>query len=60
MLKARAEDVTIAQLKVFNAPEAKEAQEGFIHDSHYQVKERIIFTRAKFVEGTCVDVTLAR
>ena len=58
--QARAEDVTIAQLKVFNAPEAKEAQEGFIHDSHYQVKERIIFTRAKFVEGTCVDVTLAR
>jgi len=71
-----AEDVAIAQLKVFNVPETaeakdkedkeakdkedKEAKDGFIHDSHYQVKERRIFTRAKFVEGTCVDVTLAQ
>ena len=63
-----AEDVAIAQLKVFNAPETaedkeakdKEAKEGFIHDSHYKVKAGRIFTRAKYVEGTCVDVTLAQ
>lgn len=54
------EDVAIAQIKVFNAPEGKEEQKGFINDSHYQVNKRKIFTRAKLSEGICVDVTLAK
>ena len=49
---------TIAQMKIFNAPEGEKEQEGFIHDSHYQVKQNIVFTRAQFSEGVCVDVTL--
>ena len=53
-------DDSIAQLKVFNAPEGVEAQTGFIHNSHYQVKRNTVITRAKFSEGTCVDVTLAK
>ena len=53
-------DDTIAQLKVFNAPEGKAKQEGFVHDSHYQVKQNTVYARAKFSEGTCVDVTLAK
>ena len=52
------EDVAIARIKVFNAPDEEEEQKGFIHDSHYQVKKNVIFTRAKFVEGVCVDITL--
>ena len=52
------EDVAIAQIKVFNAPDKEETPDGFIHDSHYQVKKNRIFTRAKFVEGICVDITL--
>ena len=58
--QAANKDNSIAQLKIFNAPEGTEAQEGFIHDSHYLVKRNTVFTRAKFSEGICVDVTLAK
>ena len=54
------EDKGIAQVKVFNAPDDAAAQNGFIHDSHYQVKQNTVFTRTKLSEGTCVDVTLAK
>ena len=52
------DNYAIAQMKVFNAPEGEKEQDGFIHDSHYQVKQNFIFTRAQFSEGVCVDVTL--
>ena len=51
-------DYAIVQMKVFNAPEGEKEQDGFIHDSHYQVKQGVVFTRAQFSEGVCVDVTL--
>ena len=53
------QDVAIAQIKVFNAPN-EDVEDGFIHDSHYYVKKNTVFTRAKFIEGICVDVTLAK
>ena len=53
------QDVAIAQIKVFNSPDETDT-EGYIHDSHYQVKKNTVFSRAKFIEGICVDVTLAK
>ena len=54
----RSDNYAIAQIKVFNAPEGEKEQDGFIHDSHYQVKQNVVFTQAQFSDGACIDVTL--